>query len=170
MPARPVLQLALRLQNQPSGAEQAVAEEQRYTGEDGERREAVERCAGEFSSLDLEALDEGAEHDALREGRERRAVAEGVIPEGEMRGIAIAELEGDPAEDERQQHGEDREVDGGNDDCESERECRQQPDPAEHEPGLVAVPDGCDRVHDEIARGAVWREAVEDADAEIEAV
>src|SRR5439155_24215741 len=40
----------------------------------------------------------------------------------------------------------------------------------EHEPGLVAVPDRRDRVHHQVARGAVKHEAVEDADAEVEAV
>ena len=50
------------------------------------------------------ALDEGAEHDALREGAERRAVAERVVPEGAVLGVAVAELERHAAEDEREQH------------------------------------------------------------------
>ena len=41
---------------------------------------------------------------------------------------------------------------------------------AEHQPGLVAIPDRRDRVHHQIARGSVGREAEEDADAKIESI
>ncbi len=54
--------------------------------------------------------------------------------------------------------------------AESEWEGGQQADDAQHQPGLVAVPDRRDRVHDEVARRGVRREAEEDADPEIEAV
>ncbi len=106
----------------------------------------------------------------LREGADDGAVVEGVIPERPMLRVAVAELEGDAAEDERQQHDEDRKVDRGHDDREGEREGGHEREPAEHEPGLVAVPDGRDRVHDQIARIPIGREAIEDADAQIEAV
>ena len=87
-----------------------------------------------------------------------------------MLGVAIAEFERQPAEDQRQQHQQDREIDRGNDDGEGDREGGQQADAAENEPGLVAVPDRRDRVHHQFARTAVGREIVEHADAEIEAV
>ena len=64
----------------------------------------------------------------------------------------------------------DREIDRRQDDGEGERKGGEQRHAAEHEPGLVAVPDRRDRVHHQIARAAVGREAVEDADAEVEAV
>src|SRR5580700_831554 len=76
----------------------------------------------------------------------------------------------EPAENQRQQHQQDREIDRRNDDGESDREGGQQPDAAENEPGLVAVPDRRDRVHHQIARTAVRRKIVKHADAEIEAV
>ena len=120
--------------------------------------------------LDRKALDERAEHDPLGEGAEGRAVAEGVVPEGAMLGVAEPELEGDAAEDERQQHDQKREIDRRQDDGEGEREGREQRHAAEHEPGLVAVPHRRNRVHHQIARLAVGSEAVEDADAEVEAV
>src|SRR6202163_999577 len=87
-----------------------------------------------------------------------------------MLGVAVAEFEGEPAEDQRQQHQEDREIDGGNDDGESDREGGQQADAAENEPGFVAIPDRRDRVHHQFARAAVGREVVEHADAEIKTV
>ena len=87
-----------------------------------------------------------------------------------MLGVAEAELEGDAAEDQRQQHDQDREIDRRDDDREGQRERGQQPDAAEHQPGLVAVPDRRDGVHHQVARRGVRREAVEHADAEIEAV
>ena len=42
--------------------------------------------------------------------------------------------------------------------------------PAEDEPSLIAVPNGRDRVHDEVARIPIGREFVENADAQIEAI
>ncbi len=120
--------------------------------------------------FDLEALDEGAEHHPLGKRRQRRAIAEAVIPRGAVLGVLVAELEGDAAEDERQQHHQNGEIDRRDDDREGERKRRQQRQAAEHEPSLVAVPDRRDRVHRDAARGAIRRKAVEDADAEIEAV
>ena len=58
------------------------------------------------------SLDEGAEHDTLRESGDRRAVAEPMIPKAAPLGVAVAELEGDAAEDQRQQHHQNGKVDG----------------------------------------------------------
>ena len=87
-----------------------------------------------------------------------------------MLGVPVAELESDAAENEGQQHDQDRKVDRRQNDRKSEREGGQERDAAEHEPGLVAVPDRRDRVHDPVARIPVGREAIEDAHAQIEAV
>ena len=118
----------------------------------------------------LKALNERAEHNALREGANDGAVVKGVIPEGPMFGVAVAELECDAAKDERQQHDDDRKVDRWNDDRECERESGHKRKSAKHQPGLVAVPDRRDRVHDQIARIAIGRESIEYAHAQIEAV
>ena len=45
-----------------------------------------------------------------------------------MLGVAIAEFEGEPAEDQRQQHQQDREIDGRNDDGEGDRKGGEQAD------------------------------------------
>ena len=119
---RPILERSLGFQDQPARAEQAVAEDERDAGQERERGEAVERTAGEVAAFGLEALDERAEHDALGESAEDGAVVEGVIPEGPMLGVAVAELERDAAKDERQQHDEDRKIDRRYDDGEGERE------------------------------------------------
>ena len=79
-PARPLLQIAFGLQHQPAGPEQGVAEQQGHAGEERERRQEVERAADELPPFDLKALDEGAEHDALGEGGDRRPVAEPMVP------------------------------------------------------------------------------------------
>ena len=97
-------------------------------------------------------------------------IAEAAIPERQMLSVAEAELEGDAAEDQRQQHHHDREIDGRDDDGEGERKGGEQRQPAQHQPSLVAVPDRRDRVHHQVARFAVALEAVEHADAEVEAV
>ena len=133
--ARPILQVAFGLEHDPGGAEQRVAEHEREPGKERKRRHPVERRPGEVPSLHFEALDEGAEHDPLREGRDQRAAAEGAVPETTQRLVLEAELESDAAKHQRQQHDDRR-----NDDRERERKRRQQAEAAEHEPGLVAVP------------------------------
>jgi hypothetical protein len=80
-----------------------------------------------------------------------------------------AELEGDAAEDERQQHQQHGEIDRRNDDGERHREHSEQRQPAEDQPRLVAIPDWRDRAHDGAAL-ALRCEAIKDADAKIEAV
>ena len=106
----------------------------------------------------------------MGESREARARGKAVIPERAVLGVAVAEFEGEPAEDQGEQHQQDREIDGRNDDGEGDREGGEQADAAENEPSLVAVPDRRDRVHHQVARITVGREIVEHADAEIEAV
>jgi hypothetical protein len=123
-----------------------------------------------LSVVDPKSLDEGAEHQPLREGGHARAVAEGVVPERLVLRVAKTEFKGDAAEDERQQHDQYGEIHRRDDDGESERKGGPEPDAAENQPGLVAVPDRRDRVHDRVARGCVGREAEQHADAEIEAV
>src|SRR5258708_34805618 len=139
-PSRPVLKCALRLQHQPAGAEQAVAEDQRDARKDREGREAIERAASELTSRRLKALDESTKHNSLRKGGEGGAIAESVVPEGPMLGGPVTEFEGDAAKDEREQHNQHGKVDSGQDDREGERKRCQTSDAAQHEPRLVAVP------------------------------
>src|SRR5260370_875626 len=92
------------------GAEQPIAEHQRNAGKNRERGEAIERAAGEMPVRDLETLEEGAEDDPLGEGGERRAEAEGVVPQSPVPRVAVAVLEGDAAKGKRQQHSQQREI------------------------------------------------------------
>ena len=123
-----------------------------------------------MAAFRLKALNERAKHDALREGADDGAVVEGTIPEGPMLGVAVAELERNATENERQQHDGDREINRWDDDRKCKRESSHKRKPAEHQPGFVPVPDGRDRVHDQVARISIRRESIEYAHAQIEAV
>ena len=139
-------------------------------GHQRERGQPVEHAAREIPAFDLEALDEGAEHEALGERREHRAVVERLIPEMAVARGFEAELERDAAQDQRDQHDQERQVGAREDDRIGEREGAEQGGAAEHEPGLVGVPDRRHRGHHDVAVGIARRVREQDADAEIEAV
>src|SRR5436190_24365859 len=125
--------------------------------------------ARESAVLYLHALDERTEDDALRERRERRARDEGEIP----RCLALRDqpkLKRNAAEYQRQQHHDHRQIKGWHDDRIGNRERDQETGAAEHEPGLVAVPEWCDRAHHLVALAFALGERKQNADAEIEAV
>jgi len=84
--------------------------------------------------------------------------------------VPKAEFKGDAPEDERQQHDQNGKINRRDDDGESQRKGGHEPDAAKNQPGLVAVPDRRDRVHDRVARGCIGREAEQHADSQIEAV
>ena len=123
--ARPILQFTLGFQNQPSGAEEPITEHQRQPGCEWKWRQPIERGAGKFAAVDIEALDECAKDDALGKRRHQRAAAECAVPESPHRRMFEAEFEGDTAENQRQQHHQDREIDRRNDDGEGEGKGRQ---------------------------------------------
>ena len=114
--------------------------------------------------------DQRAERHALGEGGDERAAEEGDVPEELAPPGAPAELEGDAAEDEREQHGDDRRVERRHHHGVGEREDREEPAAAEDQPGLVAVPDRRDGVHREILVRLALDQREEDADPEVEAV
>ncbi len=123
------------------------------------------------AALDREALDKGAEHDALGDRGGHRPVMKGGVPAAlSGRSGGGAQLKADAAENQRQQHDEDREIERRQDHRIGKREGGEERDPAEHQPGLVAVPDRRDRVHHQVARLLAWRGAEEDANAEVEPV
>src|SRR5271167_3717586 len=136
--------------DEPPGAEQPVAEEKGQPRQYGKGRQKVDRGAAEHPPLDPEPLNKGAEHHALRENRDKRTDLKGTIPKGAPDAILEAKLEGDAAEDERDQHHQDRKVYGRYDNGKSQRKRREEGDAAKHQPGLVAVPDRRDRVHDHL--------------------
>ena len=61
-------------------------------------------------------------------------------------------------------------VTASHDDRECEWKSDEEREPSEHEPGLVAVPDGRDRIHQYVARGIVRCKRKQNPDAQIEAV
>ena len=160
----------LGLPDQPAAAEQRVARDQCHAGHDRERRQPLEHAARVSPALDPETLDEAAEHQALGHGREQRAVVERLVPEMTAGARLEAELEGDAAQDERDQHDQERQVGAREDHRIGEREGAEQGRPAEHQPGLVAVPDRRHRGHHQIAVLIARGVAEEDADPEVEAV
>ena len=64
---------ALGLHDQPGRAEQGVADHQADPDQQAEGREPVPPAAGIGASLDRDALEQGAERDALRQRRDDRA-------------------------------------------------------------------------------------------------
>src|SRR3546814_12792086 len=98
-----------------------------------------------------------------------RARAKGGIPARAVRRVAPAELERDAAEDEAEQHHDERRIERGQHDRIGQRECGEQPAAAKHQPRLVTVPDGCDAVHRHVALAAPAAAGDADADAPLQA-
>src|SRR5882762_183648 len=79
------------------------------------------------------------------------------------------ELEGHAAQDERDQHQRDFQVQRRQDDAVRMRECHQQDSHTEHQPGFVCIPEGADRGHHHVlllARG----QRQQDPHSEVETV
>ena len=93
-----------------------------------------------------------------------------MIPEGLVLGVAKAKLEGDAAKHQRQQHDQDGKIKRRDNDGEGKRKSRKQGDAAQHQPSLVTVPYGRNRVHHEIARSGVRHEVVNHANPQVETV
>src|SRR6266566_3545892 len=81
-----------------------------------------------------------------------------------------AELECDAAKDQRQQHDDDRQIERRQNDRIRQRESDHQSGAAEHEPGLIAVPERRDGIHHLVALVLAFGERKQDADAEVESV
>ena len=169
--ARPILQDAFRLHDQPSRPEQCIAEHQTDRRQDRERRQPVERSAGEEATIDPEPLHECAKQETLCERGDQGAIVKSRIPAMLRLGRSLeAQLERDAAKDECHQHDQDREVDRRQNDSERERKGGEQRDAAQHEPSLVAVPDRCHRVHHDVAGCIVRGPPEQDADTEIKSI
>ena len=75
-----------------------------------------------------------------------------------------------PAEHQPEQHGDNERVGRGQDDRIGQRERCQEPTTTQHQPGLVAIPNGRDAVHRRIPLRADLESWKQDADAEIKPV
>ena len=128
LPARPFLQCAFGLHHQPCRAEQSVAEDEADADGQHERVHPVERCAGVLPPAtskpctNLPSTQPWAKV-AISDPPEERQIP---VLVGSSRDRA--ELESDTAENEAEQHRENREVKRRNDDREGERERREEPD------------------------------------------
>ena len=119
----------------------------------------------------MKAVDEGAKRDALGDGRDIGSAGEGPVPERPVRRVRLeAEFERDAAADQTGQHEHQRQVERAEQHRIGEREGGHQPGAAEHEPSLVAIPHGGDRIDHRVAVGPVVDEWKQHADAEIESV
>ena len=124
-------------------------------------------AAREFVVRHGEALDEGAHDGALHQRGEHRAQTEGHVPQKAVALRLEAELEGDAAQDEPDQHQDDGDVERGQHDGISERKGREQPASAQDQPRLVAVPERRHRCHHGVAVLVGGRKREEHAEAEI---
>ena len=126
-----------------------------------------------MATFRLKALNECAEDNALREGAKDGAVVEGAILERPMVRVAVAELERNATENERQQHDDDREINRGNDDRKSER---RKADISASPPSTsqVSLPSSSGWTRSSSRPGCAWipigRESHRNAHAQIEAV
>src|SRR5205807_6698519 len=91
--ARTHLDIARGLEDKPARTQQSIAEDEGKSGQEREWSQKVEGRAGEIATIDFKTLDEGAEHHALRDRSGGRSIAETVIPECPVDGIAVAEFE-----------------------------------------------------------------------------
>ena len=117
-------------------------------------------------------MHEGAERHALGHGGDIGAAHEGPVPPQPLaRGARPeAHLEGHAPEDQGQQHDGQGDVEGGEQDGVGQREHREQPAAAQHQPGLVAVPDRGDGVDHQVALLRAMDGWEQDADPQVEPV
>src|ERR1700704_379346 len=166
-----VLQFAFGLHDEPGAAEQAVGHDEADACEETERTQPVKTAAVVGGLSHFETVDEGAQRDALRERRDVGTPREGLVPERPVRLVRLeAEFESDAAPDQSCQHEEDRDVERAEQHGISKRKCCHQRRSSQYQPGLVAVPDRRNRVHQGVAIAPVADERKQDADSEIETV
>src|ERR1700688_1667392 len=166
-----VLEFAFGLHDEPGAAEQGIGHDEADACEETEWTQPVKAAAVVGGPSHLEAVDEGAQRDALRESRDVGAPGEGFVPERPVRLVRLeAELESDAAPDQSCQHEEDWDVERAEQHGISERKCRHQRGSSQNQPSLVAVPDRRNRVHHGVAIAPVADEREEDADSEVETV
>ena len=165
-----VAQVAFRFHHQPCRAQQRIADHQRHAGQDAERRQPVPPAAGILAARDVDALQDGAERNALRQRRQQRSAGKGDVPLVPFLCRAPAEFKGDAAEHQAEQHRDHGRVERRHQHRIGQRERGHQAAAAEHQPGFVAVPDRRDAVHDDVAIALLRKQRKQDAEAEVEAV
>src|SRR5713226_3262453 len=166
-----VLEFAFGLHDEPGATKQRIGHDEADACEETEWTQPVKTAAVVRGPSHPEAVDEGAQRDALRERRDVGAPGERLVPERPVRFVRLeAEFESDAAPDQARQHKEDWDVERAEQHGISEREDSNQRGSSQNQPGLVAIPDRRDRLHHGVAIAPVADEREEDADSEIETV
>src|SRR3979409_765032 len=100
-----VLEFAFGLHDEPGAAEQGIGHDEADAREETEWTQPVKTAAVVGGPSHLEAADEGAQRDALRERRDVGAPGEGLVPERPVRLVRLeAKLESDAAPDKARHH------------------------------------------------------------------
>ncbi len=164
-PPRPrhrlLLQVAVGLEDQPRGTQQHVAAAEAGAHHDREGPECEAR---------LEPGDVAPEHHALEERRGERAGPEEPVPQLAVPPFRLhAQLEGHAAQHQSHQHRDHRQVERGQYHSVGPRKSREQDADAQHEPGLVRIPEGPDRSDHHGLLGLACR-GHEHSDSEVVAV
>jgi hypothetical protein len=155
------LQNVVRLEDQPGCADEAVSYRQRNGGKGGE---------GDLGSAPVQAHDVEPQHEALGECGRQRAGKEGPVPALLVRKRRLgAELEGDPTQDQPDEHDGDGQIERGQDLPMSQGKCHQQDADCKHEPCFVGIPEGPDGRDHAVALGGI-REGKQQADPKVETV
>ncbi len=102
---------AFRLDDQISRSQQDVAEHDTERDENGKWREPIKRAAAEATVRHLRTLDQSAQDEALAQRRDEAAEPECEIPQS-MSPRMLAELESDAAKSQREDHHDQRQVEG----------------------------------------------------------
>ena len=161
----PVVQLALRLDQQVDPALHREHRDGRRADEHGEWRQQPDQPGRDVAlGVERQAVDDVAEGQAQEECEARRGDREDGVPgrSPASAGLLGPELEGDRPEDHHQQDQDEGQVQAREQRRIRQREDREQDACAEHQPDLVAVPDRADAVEKDRAarcRSAPWAAA-----------
>src|SRR3979409_2808551 len=124
----PVKRLNGLSQSKLPPSEEGIAPNEAQPCEETEWLHPIKAAAVVGGPSHLEAVDEGAQRDALRERRDVGAPREGLVPERPVRLVRLeAEFESDAAPDQSCQHEEDRDVDRAEEHGRRRRKARHQP-------------------------------------------
>ena len=169
-PVGELADLAVAFADEPARAEQRIADAKADAAEQREGAQPAEVAADIAAIGDRQPLDQSADGQPLHEGGDERTAGETRVPEPPPALRPMPELESDPAQDQPAEHEEQRQIEGGQKRRIDDRESAPEHHAGRHQPGLVAVPDGCDRADHRLAIGVASRSGEEDADAKVEAV
>jgi len=159
-----------RLQMQPPSPKDHIPRQYRYRDEKGERLKDIEDAAAESLAIDCDALDEAANDEALHQRCDDGAEAECDIPSPATALDLIAEFEGDATQAKRQQHRDQRQVEGGQQDAIGDWEGSEQGHAGHDQPGLVTVPGRRNGIDHPVAQLLVGLREQQGADTEVETV